>query len=224
MKIRLGQLRQIIREELDFGKVIFAPERGDISTPVSEREPNTRQEQELYNSLKGWVREKIPFGHLESTILDAMNDPRYSDFFHPPPLDTPVYRGLHDVDWGIITDKFLTGNHNAEALEKADDAAGSGLGGYVSCDFMTENRGMTSWTRDLEVAKRFAVQKSSIPINIVLEALPRLSADAMFDLNAVQKEVPDLMFHPQIDEGEIIAFGPVRVTGIYFLPRETRRA
>ena len=217
MKIRLGQLRRIIREELDLGKVVFAPERGDIKTPVSEREPNTPQEQELYDAFDDWVHNTVPFGHMEQMILDAMTDPRYSNFFRPPAPNRPVFRGLHNVDWEVITNKFLVGPQNAAALEKADTNIDPG---FVSCDFTTEDKGMTSWTRSLSVAKRFAVQKSASQMNIVLMAFPRLSEDAMFDLSAVQRKVPDLMFHPQIDEGEVIAFGPVRVTGIYFLPRE----
>lgn len=214
MRTSIGRLRAMIREELDLGRVVFSPERRD---GVPTDEPNTPDEQEIYDGLGAWVWDKRRGADRDmvADIKTLMGDPRYSDFFSPPSPGTVLYRGLHSVPWDVITSKWLVGPENKVAYDALDNKPR----GEVECDFvMRLSVGWDAWTTDLDVAKRFARSGNLGPalgdLNVVLVARAGDSPRSFFDLSAIQRAVPSLMFSSGIDEGETLAIGPVAVTGI----------
>ena len=207
-------IRRMIQEEIDLGKIVFSPGRRD---GVPTDEPNTQEEQDIFDALDKWVHDQSELSAraLHDDIPELMRDPRYSDFFHPPPAGRPIYRGLNNVSWGKITDKWLTGPANAAALDMLDNNTRDP--GRAECDFVVRpSGGWDSWTHELSVAKRFAAQSPQIvgQINLVLVAHPEDNDMKLFDLGDVQRKVPDLMFTRGVDESEVFALGPVRVSGI----------
>lgn len=134
-------LRRLLREEPDFGEVVFSPYRSD---DVSKEEPNTPEEDRILSAIQTWFSKQEPFSPEDMALVkDAMHG-KYSDFFKAPTSGT-LYRGMAAIPRAQLA-KWLG--------MKTEDvpAKGSQDTSFVA----SRKQGMESWTTDLRIAKRFS--------------------------------------------------------------------
>jgi len=95
MKRETQLLRRYIREAIDLGNIQFSPSRLD---GAEKTEPNTPEEDELYNSL---YRRVSGIANVDSKTAEKLSQlidsekygTRGSGFFQGPPPNTTLYRG-----------------------------------------------------------------------------------------------------------------------------------
>jgi len=161
-------LRRYIREAIDLGDTQFSPERTD---GVDTSEPNTPEEQELYNKLLGRAQGSGALdAKLTKTLRDLINSEKYgpdgSGFFGGPDNTSQLlYRGhAYTQRW---VDKHVA-DPAAIPVWDTEKTYGSGLAALVRGfgDPIPLNppytfgpnpgEGARGWTPDFEVAMNFA--------------------------------------------------------------------
>lgn len=212
MKIRLGQLRQIISEELNFGKYAFAPARSKEGNPKRvPPEENTPIEDAAWNALEDHVTNNVPMKKQAAAIFQKiLKAGVYSDVIKGP-TSNYLYRGIRvDEDWLAKV-----------GIDTKGESSGSQFVDYI--DFPREEGASVSWTESKELAAIFSsvgygyapgkncavvlVAKSSDNPNIFLKG-----ADGYYDLN------PLGLYKV---ENEATSLGPVKVYKIYWKIRKT---
>jgi hypothetical protein len=113
----LHLLRRYIKEAIDLGKVQFSPSRVD---GVNSTEPNTPEENALYNSLQRRIIGMEDIDEKTAHILSQLiNSEKYgkrgSGFFQGPQLGTQLYRG-HAVDQTWV-DKHVPAQYNIPRVD-----------------------------------------------------------------------------------------------------------
>jgi hypothetical protein len=205
----------IFEEAADMGNVVFAPYRKDIRSD----EPNTTSEDVLYQDIKNWVKNYEPF-HPDSVemIIDAQDDPKYSDFFRRAGPG-PVYRGM-TVDrhkfaqWiGVDPEDTLDVKAGHDGLETS----------YVLKPkrFGDESVKPLSFTKKKSTAEVFAdgtVAGNRAPTKDMLSVVWRAdTADNSFvDIEAMQRRTNGLS--DEGDEGEVISFDVVTTDYVWWWP------
>lgn len=173
MKIALGRLRRLIREEIDMGDTQFSQNRLD---DVDKTEPDTQEEAELFQVLRrrlGGVQQVSPA--TAQTLIDLINSDKYgergSGFFGGPVNKSSIlYRGhAYSREWV----KEHIDIHNVEDVTEASgyrEVEGALLdeeGVYFfnkPYEFgLAEGEGYRGWTRDMGVAAQFASQYAYFP-------------------------------------------------------------
>ena len=160
MRIRLSELRRIIRESIidpeviaadeapagaPLGRIAFASQRPDMPY-----EPDTKKEEELLAAIEKHFFSSTPINTNFTELLRQLLDKGwYSPVINEPPSGTTLMRGMG------VTRKWLqkaTGLSSEEIIELGTDEKGS-----LECEFnFTPKLGTSSWTSDYETAEMFA--------------------------------------------------------------------
>ena len=166
----LRLLRRYIREAIDLGNVQFSPKRRD---GVDQTEPNTPEEEALYQSLIKRVEGQAPLDAANAKILkDLINSKEYgvggSGFFGGPASPSAgqtsmLYRGqLYPQQWAEENisdlsaiprwngDHYQFGNHFANMKPFPLNPP------YVYGP--NKKEGFRGWTYDFAVARNFAMK------------------------------------------------------------------
>ena len=203
MKIRLGRLRQLIREEIDLGSVQFSPERIDDTDTT---EDNTPEEDMLFRALDGWFTGNAVPSDLADT-LQGLKRSKYADFFHDLRLEE-AYRG---ISLSVAAASSLTGL--PEETFKTD--------GEAQVDFVATgpgNTSLSSWTTEFEYAEAFAqgtykdapTRPSRLkPVMLVMCARVSDNPRRFLDLADIAGRIDS--FRSWAHEEEALALGPIKV-------------
>ena len=170
-------LRRYIREAIDLGKIQFAPNRVDSETeearrkafPPDGQEPNTPEEEELYQELLLRVTKGKHFSDETAKTILALLDSKYgskgSGFFSEPPPNEPLYRGqVFDTSWmeqhippyeldSVLHDKRVTSSRGQIERLLSNQIYTDSLVELKTPHKFTDRRG---WSRDPLVAVKFA--------------------------------------------------------------------
>jgi len=155
MKIKLSQLRRIIREALQsddnnhlgpLGQVAFGEIRSDMP-----KEKNTPREGELAIALWKHFNQNAHLSPDFSELLQqCLDNPLYDDIIKEPLGGTTVYRGLVGMtsEWlskltGLSLDRI---NRDGELFSTED----------CNFNFTPAHPGASSWTDEMSEAKKFA--------------------------------------------------------------------
>ena len=205
MKLTVGQLRRIIAEELDLGKVAFGGNRRG-GEPF---EYNTAEERELLKSISKYLSRttQLSQGQVDG-IKDIIGKGKYDDIFVKPKVDT-VYRG-------IAVDRDTASKLTGIPRDEFDSSSrGVAKGDYV----VTAKDGpVTSWSLSFSVALTFARKANkfvrtygSENVLLVFKASPAEHDGSMFDLHDLYWKVDDplgAIEHVRQEE-EVLGFGPI---------------
>lgn len=215
VRLSVSALRRLVREELDLGKVVFSPRRRD-GAPTGERD--TPEEAKLYGDLESWVVDVEGSAALAARLRSLMDSPRYSDFFHAPPGDVVVYRGLTNLRPEQLRRWMAAvpgGDETWKAMMAGDD-------GWKPCriTLRPKDHGMMSWSRDEEVAtETFAdpMANEEGRVSVVFSAAVAGAREAL-DLSRITTAVDGLAYAGTA-EGEVVTFGPVVTSRIRMMAR-----
>lgn len=200
--------------EIDLGDIEFAPDRKDIYY-LEREEPNTPEEDELWNCIISWVNDiKQPSKQAFDNLVGAMRHPKYKKFFNEPAGSVTVYRGLSVHEEKLA--KWL--GIGVEELRKKPRGFADGDWTFKPRD---PNERFVSYTRNERTAYIFSALN---PIQnggyrIVVEAHISLNPEIFFDLNGVLNRIDNEngIFSIDIEkEAEVIATGPVKVSRIWW--------
>ncbi|NBT35978.1 MAG: hypothetical protein EBT03_10670 [Betaproteobacteria bacterium] len=205
MKITIGQLRRIIAEELDLGKIAFGGNRR-TGEPF---EYNTPEERELLRSISKYLSRTMQLSTAQADgIRDILSKGKYDDIFVKPKVDT-VYRGI-SVDRD--TASKLTGIPRGEF---DSSTRGSAKGDYV---ITAKDGPITSWSLSFSVALTFARKANkfvrtygSENVLLVFKASTAEHDGIMFDLHNLYWKVEDplgAIEHVRQEE-EVFGLGPI---------------
>ena len=152
MKIKLSQLRRIIREAIQgqapadapLGRIAFAEYRKDLPEP---REKNTKIESELAIALYRHFNDNVPLNIDFSALLEELlGKGWYSDIINEPGPNTILHRGMLGMTPGWISETTRI------PLDQIG-LAGEWQGVF---HYSPRHPGSSSWTDDFNEAKEFA--------------------------------------------------------------------
>jgi len=169
----MSLLRRYIREAIDMGQVQFSPNRTD---GANKDEPNTPEEDELYNDLFARIKLGRHLTPKNAQIIIDLLDSRYgqapggSGFFVEPPQDQQLYRGQSfDVEWlkkhvsPNDMEKLIAASNKLKdspytptrfaGIKLKDDVTSGNLVTLVGDYQFTQMRG---WSKDPGIATNFA--------------------------------------------------------------------
>ena len=189
-----------ILREADLGDIEFSPNRTD---GVSNDEPNTPEEEELYNDLKYWVIAERASDTLPDTVKTLLDDPKYNHFFIPPRSDETMYRGVG-----------LTASELQDLIGRPPGAKGTANGKF-KIDLI---KPVASWTRNYNVAEYFAGAGAVHGrYCVVLTARAGDNPGQLLDLEVIVKKIDRLASWAY--EEEILALGEVTAIGVEWWTR-----
>lgn len=166
MKIRLSELRRLIREAAKeerekkklkgaeapddalLGQVAFSPHR--LEKGIFKGEPNTPAEKALYQAFMDHLHANVPLsGEAAAMVRSLLGSGNYSKIFQAPSVAS-VFRGM------TVTEDWL---RDVLDLPPEEEVPPSGKAevSYV----LSPNRGdAMSWSRSKQTSSRFAMTKS----------------------------------------------------------------
>lgn len=213
MKIRLSELRQLIREELEIypdaeappdaplGQIAFSRERYD----VTNTEKNTKVENDLFIDIVQHLEDNSPIS-MEDTkfMLSFIEKGQYKKIFRRPRV-AKVYRGMR------VSEKWVK---DVLRMSPEDQLADSG---EEDVSFIFSSRAaVSSWTRSQSQAERFS--RSELE-NVQEDYTVVLTADAQDPSNSFIDMVGFYMLmglEDFKDEKEVIGVGKIKVSNISF--------
>lgn len=153
MKIRLSELRRLIREEIE-GEAPEDSPLGRFAFPKYRRglppEPDTPLEVKLFNALEDHVVRNSKLNAKEAMwIEDLLAKGLYPSVFSPPD-SSEVFRGMKVSRQWLA--KFL-GVAGAAQVPKSGERE-------VDTVFKPKNGGGSSWTMDDAISNRFSTKRS----------------------------------------------------------------
>lgn len=221
-KNKINQLKSLINKWLSgkggveggkiFGDIAFADQRKNVAP-----ESNTEIEQEVWEDMKLHTGKNIPIKTRTSRALrGVLQRDLYSDVLREPEVEY-VYRGLR---LNLETLENMLGR----ALADEEIRSGSSRTNFVMSPRATvysddTEEGSTSWTVDLNVARKFSeVFSDSYPYATILVAKVSQNPDQFIIGPDGYYKIKG--WDPYTYEKEATALGPVRVYKIYWQYKE----
>ena len=201
-------IRQILREEIDLGKVAFGSERKD-KVPFEEDTPTeAKLLQSIVNYLDG--TKQLDQGEVDA-IKGWLSSGEHSDIFMKPSKGT-IYRSVSmppekvSEATGISKERIVGGDNLAKMTKM----------GKETIDFVIQPRGglITSWSTSLSAALYFGrISRHKYgkegDIIVVYEALTSDNDGFMLDLDAIYKKVDHPLMIDRYKEREVWGLGPI---------------
>lgn len=236
MKIRLSELRKLIREELvkPLGNIAFDPQRKDRPERSKEEiEPNTEVEDDILKRIVSHIAGNYskPDPDIEDVIRQVILSGEYSDMLRPPDEEY-VYRGM-GVDEPTI--KEFLGIQDVSELQKIKWSRDSGKGVMYDTSFLLHPepsinrpktpRSMSSWTSDLSIARKFAHPNKEWGgknggYAVILYASTSDNLGSFLDLSSIYG-ISNVGSYSS--EKETIGFGSIRISKVEYLGWEHLR-
>lgn len=210
MKDSLRQyIRQVIREEIDLGKVAFGGERKD-KVPFEEDTPTeSKLLQSIVNYLDG--TKQLSGGEV-GAIKSWLSSGEYSDIFVKPSEGT-VFRSVSMSPEDVAD---VTGV-SKERIVGGDSLARNTKMGKEMIDFVVQPRGglITSWSTSLSAALHFGRTSRNKyggegDIIVVYEAATGDNDGSMLDLDAIYNKVDHPLMIDRFKEREVWGLGPIK--------------
>ena len=191
-------LRRLLREASpDLGNVEFSPDRKD---PALRNEPNTPEEDALYNDLRDWVVSVKASPTLPETIKTLMSHPKYSRFFREPGRIENLYRGV------LLTDEDMIG-----ILGSLPSVPEGGKALKFTVDLRNP---VASWTRSPDIAYNFAAGNGSDgkTWSVILNARAGDNPGVFLDLHGILTQLNG--WADYLSEEEVLATDTVTARGL----------
>jgi len=200
MRIRLGDLRKLIREAGALDTVAFADEREYLGVEEHDNEIEKR----LYKNLGAYLRDNIPLDNSDVELIKKfIVSGEYEDVFKEPTSEY-VFRGM------AVGEEYID-----EITPKFELSPDEGMTD-VSYDFNPKYvEKVSSWTLDKSVARTtFGLEQVTKQKPYVLVLVARVSdnpnkfvsgPDGLYDVGGLQQFV---------DEQEVIGIGDIKVCRI----------
>jgi len=220
MQLKIGQLRKIIRENIEpeanvddpFGEFAWPAQRKDEDLP---NEPDTKIEKDVLQSLQDYLSGgekssddmittlmggtgvlKFPYAKL---IFQLMRDGKYTKVLHPPHVKM-LYRGIE-----LSVEEFQ------EIFGKKPSNSGT------IKDFIMKPRydhGVTSWSKSKSVAQDFA-EANEIDVRVIMTAsVSENGIENFLDLDVISK----ITEHENEEQDEVLSFGSIKCNVKYEAP------
>ena len=217
--------------EVDLGDKVFA-KRAPEGHPHHGEEEDTDIEGMLWSAFSNWIRsnnaEYLGNAEIQGAIRQAADDPRYNDIIRLGAGTGKVYRGLRIADWDVEKLTGLDGNGFWQAMKTTSkNKPFKPMSDLANIDHELQpwgpvKSGLTSWSKDMHAARRFASQqqdsRSTREVGVLLVAEP--SDGEFIDMQGLYGY--DGLSRVQ-SEAEVVSIGPVRVTGVYFFQPDRKR-
>lgn len=217
--------------EVDLGDKVFA-KRAPEGHPHHGEEEDTDIEGKIWSAFSNWIRsnnaEYLGNAEIQDAIRQAADDPRYNDIIRLGAGTGKVYRGLRVADWDVEKLTGLDGTGFWQAMKTTSkNKPFKPMSDLTDIDHEVQpwgpvKSGLTSWSKDMHAARRFASQqqdkRSTREVGILLVAEP--SGGEFIDMQGLYAY--DGLSRVQ-SEAEVVSIGPVRVTGVYFFQPDRKR-
>lgn len=213
-------ITDVLREELDLGKVAFGGERKD-DVPFEEDTPSETQ---LLQSVIAYLDDAK---QLKGSEIDAirswLTSGEYSDMFVPPPSGT-IYRALSmsydrmSKVTGLSLDEISAGTKGVNVRRGEAEA---------SYTVASRGGGVTSWTPALNTALYFGRAESNKAkstektetVIVVFEAETDDNVGNLLDIAPIYNKVDHPLMAKRSMEREVWGLGPVRCNRVRWYER-----
>lgn len=215
----------MIREELEgpLGKIAFDPQRKDSAgRKRGEIEPNTEIEDDIYKRIMGYVSTNYAKSdpHIDDVLRQVIASGEYSDMIKPPD-QSYVYRGMGVDEETMKT--FIGAEDLLDVREEPwimDNMVKIYDRSFLLNPGLTNlSRALSSWTTEIEVARRFSFPRSesrgdgSGGFAVVLYASPAENPSAFLDISGMYNLKGVGSFS---HEKEVIGIGEIKVSKVEY--------